>query len=813
MPALTGLRVRLVVALAALGTVLAASSRAQGPGQFTWYALDTAPPGTPPTITLIETASDLQKSVLDVQVHGFWYETITEQGQPFYRLSFDKLRDEAAYRVVGGPELPAIVHAVGALVGVQPQPEPPLPVILDEVAIPGALIYPAQPPQLDHEGDPIPPFQWDQTFYQQTSTAFPPDTAQARGYLGRYNGLDVVVAESYPFRYLPAQQVLLVAKHYQLTIPHSGMEVPQAISITRRQGSLYRHYVQNWTILAPYRPMDFATYRGYYLIVTDPDFEDEIESLAEQKRERGYHVTVATTDDTGGNCVFIRNYILDWWNLDPTADHYVLLAGDDGHIPMCLDENGQPSDRLYGCIDGTGADGFPDPLPEARVGRLSVNSGAVLSLVASRILSYERGFDPDDTWLNEVLLTAHKEELPGLYKLCQLVVAGHSYETQPVFVELYGGDDARDWQVEAEIEDGKSIVCYRGHGNSLAWSGWNLANESWDADDLSHVSGVKRPVVFSIACRNNAVDADPLLPTSIGERWMQNPGAAAHYGASRDSWTEANHVLDLEIFRGLYDRDQVIIGDCLHAAESAMMTELPNCGEINAWIYLLLGDPEMEVWRQAPPPVVASGDFDVSTGPGSVFVRVQNNSSAASPPIDRWGGIGLETAAVLDTSPVPFATVVLHKSGEVQESYYTDANGEVTIPINPTTPGPMILTAYTELEPSGVYVDTIMVVEPTDVSSGGLPGGVVLLPPEPNPSAGRSLLRFSIPQAGPVRLVVYDVAGREVRRLESRNLDAGRHTAEWDGKDRAGREVAPGLYLARLDFGTEARSVRIVRIP
>jgi hypothetical protein len=73
----------------------------------------------------------------------------------------------------------------------------------------------------------------------------------------------------------------------------------------------------------------------------------------------------------------------------------------------------------------------------------------------------------------------------------------------------------------------------------------------------------------------------------------------------------------------------------------------------------------------------------------------------------------------------------------------------------------------------------------------------------PNPFHGSTALRFAIPDAGPVRLTVFNVAGRRVAELVSGTLPAGTHTVRWDGRDDAGRSVASGVYLYRLEAGGE----------
>jgi flagellar hook assembly protein FlgD len=64
-----------------------------------------------------------------------------------------------------------------------------------------------------------------------------------------------------------------------------------------------------------------------------------------------------------------------------------------------------------------------------------------------------------------------------------------------------------------------------------------------------------------------------------------------------------------------------------------------------------------------------------------------------------------------------------------------------------------------------------------------------------------------------VRLAVYDIAGRAVRRLVDRDAAApGAYSATWDGRDDAGRAVPGGVYFYRLETDGGTRSTRVVRL-
>jgi len=46
---------------------------------------------------------------------------------------------------------------------------------------------------------------------------------------------------------------------------------------------------------------------------------------------------------------------------------------------------------------------------------------------------------------------------------------------------------------------------------------------------------------------------------------------------------------------------------------------------------------------------------------------------------------------------------------------------------------------------------------------------------------------------------VYNVAGRHVRTLVNGEVDAGYHSAMWDGRDDRGVEVGSGVYFCRME--------------
>ena len=88
---------------------------------------------------------------------------------------------------------------------------------------------------------------------------------------------------------------------------------------------------------------------------------------------------------------------------------------------------------------------------------------------------------------------------------------------------------------------------------------------------------------------------------------------------------------------------------------------------------------------------------------------------------------------------------------------------------------------------------------PVLATAGMLPEAFTLEQNYPNPFNPSTRIAFSLPQAGHVKLTIYDVLGRVVRTLVSGELAAGTHLVTWKGTNDAGTRVASGIYLYTLE--------------
>lgn len=105
--------------------------------------------------------------------------------------------------------------------------------------------------------------------------------------------------------------------------------------------------------------------------------------------------------------------------------------------------------------------------------------------------------------------------------------------------------------------------------------------------------------------------------------------------------------------------------------------------------------------------------------------------------------------------------------------------------------------------------------EVVDVGDGPLDGasGRLFLRNAPNPTADAGIVTFRLPEAGPVRLGVYDISGRPEATLADGFMERGEHTVTWTGIGSNGRPLPNGIHFLRLEANgkTEFRRLTVLR--
>ena len=116
-------------------------------------------------------------------------------------------------------------------------------------------------------------------------------------------------------------------------------------------------------------------------------------------------------------------------------------------------------------------------------------------------------------------------------------------------------------------------------------------------------------------------------------------------------------------------------------------------------------------------------------------------------------------------------------------------------------------------DPNTVYVDNMYFYDITTGIAGDLvaaPTAFTLNQNYPNPFNPTTTLRYGVPEASAVSIIIYDIRGNVVRTMQSETRPAGWYEVVWNGLDDAGQPVSTGLYLTRLQAGSFNQTIKML---
>ncbi len=406
---------------------------------------------------------------------------------------------------------------------------------------------------------------------------------------------------------------------------------------------------------------------GGYLIVAPPEFAAALEPLARWKREMGFEVTLATTNETGTSNSEIQSWIRARYESDPVPPAYVLLVGDVDRMPG-WDYHQSVSDHPYSMMDGD------DFFPDLHVGRLSAATVEDVNTIVAKILGYERSpYRADPAWFSRALLVAgdYSSSTPvPVSRWCREMLYGIEFaEVDTVFYPPH-------WStapvfIRSSIDQGVSIVSYRG---------WAYGAQGWEPPKftIDHIpslnNGWKLPAVFSFVCETgNFASSD--YPQCFGELWLragtpETPKGAVAFIGNSEHWshTRFNDAAAIGAFGAIGEEGTKRLGEILDAAKFEIMREFPDIlyyadhadesVEFYFYIYALLGDPAMDLYLGQPADLAVSTPDTIAKGSNYTFVEV----------VDAGSG-----------DPIAGARVGLSQAGARLGCGFTDASGQAKV--------------------------------------------------------------------------------------------------------------------------------------
>lgn len=145
-----------------------------------------------------------------------------------------------------------------------------------------------------------------------------------------------------------------------------------------------------------------------------------------------------------------------------------------------------------------------------------------------------------------------------------------------------------------------------------------------------------------------------------------------------------------------------------------------------------------------------------------------------------------------------------------------DAFRDTTFILEPYAPATYDLFVADEMNschPTLESAEIAMAAVPESPSASGQTPSVPrfdMFPNYPNPFNPNTTIGYRIPEAGHVRLAIYDVEGRLLAVMVDAHMPEGHYTVTWEGKDSDGNQLPSGSYFARLEFEGSVRSRTMV---
>lgn len=111
------------------------------------------------------------------------------------------------------------------------------------------------------------------------------------------------------------------------------------------------------------------------------------------------------------------------------------------------------------------------------------------------------------------------------------------------------------------------------------------------------------------------------------------------------------------------------------------------------------------------------------------------------------------------------------------------------------------------------YFDNVYVrqLTPTSVEeNSNMPTEFSLMQNYPNPFNPETQISYKLSTGGFISLSVYDLLGREIKTLVSKDQPAGSYTVNWNGKNEFGNSVPSGVYMYSLKTGNFYESKKMI---
>jgi len=80
----------------------------------------------------------------------------------------------------------------------------------------------------------------------------------------------------------------------------------------------------------------------------------------------------------------------------------------------------------------------------------------------------------------------------------------------------------------------------------------------------------------------------------------------------------------------------------------------------------------------------------------------------------------------------------------------------------------------------------------------------------PNPFNPTTIIAYSLPERGNVKIKIYDANGEIIKEILSATQDAGEHQITWDSKNNDGFTVSSGVYFYQVQWNNTVLTKKMI---
>ena len=305
----------------------------------------------------------------------------------------------------------------------------------------------------------------------------------------------------------------------------------------------------------------------------------------------------------------IRSFLkYTYENWDGVAPSYVLLFGDGhsdakyylggskpNHIPPYLAFvdywiGETAADNRYVMVSGL------DTIPDMMLGRITVNTASEAAAYVNKIKAYE-GNTPSD-WQKQILMVADNDETGNLFTVNANAMATCCIPATHTLTKVYLGQThtsgaAAKSAILSNINAGKFIVNYHGHGMNNMWAIENLLSSS-DVNSMSN--GSRMPIMLVMACYtgfyhdpNNNPNADAMAEVMTR---TEGKGSIASWAATGMGVAAGHLILNEAFYNAYFTKNVKHLGEAVTAGNIKLWGSNNNLDLLDTM--LLFGDPALQ---------------------------------------------------------------------------------------------------------------------------------------------------------------------------------------------------------------------------